>query len=101
VITEQREFRARFKKYILMWCAFFKPCTIFTLLCNHKSGHLKTESSPAAAPSWKLVPRTRNKHERRTAGSAGGSWTVPAAYVMCCPVEDEEYIFYQRLKTHH
>jgi hypothetical protein len=31
------------KKYILVWCIFFKPCTELTLHCNHRSGHLKTE----------------------------------------------------------
>ena len=25
------------------WCDFSKPCTKFTLHCNHRSGHLKTE----------------------------------------------------------
>jgi hypothetical protein len=44
VITVQRQFRARFKKdIILAWCVFFKPCRILTLHCYHRSGHLKTE----------------------------------------------------------
>ena len=34
---------------------------------------------PAAAPSWKLTPRPRSKHEKRIAGSARETWTVAAA----------------------
>jgi hypothetical protein len=37
-------FTARFKKVIiLVWCVFFKLCMEFTLHCNHRYGHLKTE----------------------------------------------------------
>jgi hypothetical protein len=44
VATMQQEFRAHFKKdLILVWCITFKPCTKLTLHCNHKSGHFKTE----------------------------------------------------------
>jgi len=35
------EFRARFRKDAPR--VFSKPCTKFTLHCNHRSGHLKTE----------------------------------------------------------
>jgi hypothetical protein len=34
--------------------------------------------SPAATPSWKLVPRPRSKQEKQTAGSTRETWTVPA-----------------------
>jgi len=72
VITVQRQFRARFRKDAP--CVFSKPCRKLTLHCNHRSGHLKTEHTekpfPAATPSWKLAPRPRSKHEKRTAGSA-------------------------------
>jgi hypothetical protein len=34
---------------------------------------------PSATPSWKLTPRPRSKHEKRTAGSAWETWTVCAA----------------------
>ena len=34
---------------------------------------------PAAAPSCKLTPRPRSKHEKLTAGSAWETWTVVAA----------------------
>jgi len=39
--------------------------------------HRKPFSS--ATPSWKLAPRPRSKHEKRTAGSAWETWTVAAA----------------------
>ena len=39
---------------------------------------------PAATPSWKLVPRPRIKHEKRTAGNAWEIWTVAAADGVCC-----------------
>jgi len=35
-------------------------------------------------PSWKLAPRPRSKHEKRTAGSAWETWTVAAADGVCC-----------------
>jgi len=35
--------------------------------------------SSTAAPSWKLTPRPRSKHEKRTAGSACETGTVAAA----------------------
>jgi hypothetical protein len=54
VITVQREFRARFRT-----AGSAKP----------KNGaHRKP--FPAATPSWKLAPRPRSRHEKRTAGSA-------------------------------
>jgi hypothetical protein len=40
----QLEFRTRFKKDVTHKnSVLFKPCTKFTLHCNHRSGHLKTE----------------------------------------------------------
>jgi hypothetical protein len=46
--TAYREFRARFKKYIiLVWCDFFKPCTKLTLHCNHRSERLKRSTQEA------------------------------------------------------
>ena len=39
---------------------------------------------PAATPSWKLAPRPRIKHEKRTAGSAWETWTVAAADGVRC-----------------
>ena len=35
--------------------------------------------APAATPCCKLVPRSRSKYEKRTAGSACETWTVAAA----------------------
>ena len=69
VITAQRDFRARFRKDA--WCVFSKPCTEFTLHCNHRSGHLK----PELTESLFLLRRhlenwPRSKHEKRTVGSA-------------------------------
>jgi hypothetical protein len=37
------------------------------------------ELFPAATPSWKLAPRLRSKHEKRTAGSTWETLTVAAA----------------------
>ena len=51
-----------------------RPCTKLTPYCNHRSGHLKTESFPIATPSWKLAPRPRSKYEKRTTGSAWETW---------------------------
>jgi hypothetical protein len=87
VITVQREFRAWFKKYIiLVWCIFFKTCMELTLHCYHRYGHLKTEhtESPAVTPSWKPVQRPRGKHEKQTAGSAWVTLTVSTADSVCC-----------------
>jgi len=39
---------------------------------------------PAATPSWKLAPRPRSKHEKRTAGSAWETRTVAAANGVRC-----------------
>ena len=39
---------------------------------------------PAVTPSWKLTPRPRSKHEKRTAGSARETWTVSAAEGVRC-----------------
>ena len=66
---------------------FSKPYTKLTLHCNHRwtpqsGAHRKP--FPAAAPSWKLAPRPRSKHEKRTAGSAGETWTVAAADGVRC-----------------
>jgi len=52
VITVQREFRA-------LQSQIWTP---------QNGGHRKP--FPAATPSWKLAPRPRSKHEKRTAGSA-------------------------------
>jgi hypothetical protein len=86
VITVQREFRARFKKYIiLVWCVFFKPCIAplySQILTNHNGANRKL--SPAATPSCKLVPRPRSKHEKQTAGNSREMWTVSAADSVSC-----------------
>jgi hypothetical protein len=40
------KFRAPSEKdIILVWRVFFNPCTKLKLLCNHRSGYLKTEHS--------------------------------------------------------
>ena len=51
VFTVQCEFRARFRKDAPQNGAHRKPF-------------------PTATPFWKLAPRPRSKHEKRTAGSA-------------------------------
>ena len=52
-------------------------CTVITDLDTSNGAHRKP--FPAATPSWKLTPRLRSKHEKRTAGSAWETWTVAAA----------------------
>jgi hypothetical protein len=51
---QQREQASSFHKLsvrpgyiILVWCVFFKPCTKLMLHCNHRSGHLKTDTKKA------------------------------------------------------
>jgi len=86
VITVQREFHARFRKDAA--CVFSKPYTKLTLHCNHRSGHLKTEHTESLfllrrhLGNW--PPRPRNKHEKRTAGSAWETWPVAAADGVRC-----------------
>jgi hypothetical protein len=70
VITVQREFRARFKKdIILVWCVLFKLRTKLKLHCNHRSGHLKNvarrKPSPAARHlgNWSRGPAVRMRSE--------------------------------------
>ena len=67
------------------WCVFSKPFTKFTLHCNHRSGHLKTEHTEnlfllrSHLGNW-----PRSKHEKRTAGNTWETWTVAAAGGVCC-----------------
>jgi hypothetical protein len=71
------------KDIIPVWCFFFKLCTKLTQIWTPQNvAHRKP--SPAATPSWKLVPRPHSKHERWTAGSARETWKVPAADSVCC-----------------
>ena len=69
------------------WCVFSKPCTKLTLQWSQiwtpqNGAHRKP--FPAATPSWKLAPRPRSKHEKRTAGSAWETWTVAVADGVRC-----------------
>jgi hypothetical protein len=68
VITVQHEFCARFRT-----AGSAKP---------QNGAHRKP--FPAVTPSWKLVTRPRNTHEKRTAGSARETWTVAAADGVRC-----------------
>jgi len=46
---------------------------ITILQCVHPGSHdthTQRKPFPPATPSWKLAPRPRSKHEKRTAGSA-------------------------------
>jgi hypothetical protein len=54
-------------------------CTIITDMDTSK----QRKPSPAATPSWKLVPRPRNKHEVRTADRAWENWIISAADSAC------------------
>ena len=64
-------------------CAWNLGCTVITDLDTSKRS---TQKKPftAAAPSWKLAPRPRSKHEKRAAGSAWETWTVAAADGVRC-----------------
>ena len=57
-------------------------CTVITDLDTSKRS--TQNPFPAATPSWKLAPRPRIKHEKRTAGSAWNTWTVAAADGVRC-----------------
>jgi hypothetical protein len=62
------EFRAWFKKYvILVCCIIFKLCMKLMLHCNHISGHGAHRRPSAVMPAWKLVLWPRCKHENWTA----------------------------------
>jgi hypothetical protein len=76
VITVQREFRARVKNAVLS-----VPCTKLRLHCITDLGISKRSTFLLRRHlgNW-----PRNKHEKRTAGSAWGTWTVPAADWLCC-----------------
>jgi len=51
---------------------------------THTHTHTHTKPFPAVTPSWKLAPRPRSKHEKRTAGSAWETWTVATADGVRC-----------------
>jgi hypothetical protein len=63
-------------------------CTVITDLDTSKRSTQKV--FPAATPSWKLSPRPRSKHEKRTAGSARETWTVAAADGLVVPIKGEK-----------
>jgi hypothetical protein len=39
---------------------------------------------------WKLAPWLHSKHEKRTAGRVGETWTAAAADGACCAIQVEE-----------
>ena len=52
------------------WCVFSKSCTKFTLHCNHRSGHLKTEHTQSLFLLRRHLGNwPSSKHEERTAFS--------------------------------
>jgi len=68
-------------EFLMGWSQSFNVCAL-----GHTT-HIHTDRKPfpAATPSWKLAPRPRSKHEKRTAGSAWEIWrTVVAANGVCC-----------------
>jgi hypothetical protein len=76
-------------KKTFLWGASFLNCarnSCYTVITDLDTSKRNTHRrpSPVATPSWKLVPRPRSKHEKRTAGSAWDSWTVSAADSVCC-----------------
>ena len=54
------------------------------LRCQFTRWRRNRKPFPIAAPSCKLAPRPRSKHEKRTAGSACETWTVAAADGVRC-----------------
>ena len=57
---------------------------VFCVLDLNTSKRSIQKAFPPATPSWKLAPRPRSKHEKRTAGSAWETWTVAAADGVGC-----------------
>jgi hypothetical protein len=55
--------------------------------------------SPPATPSWKLVPRPRSQHEKRTTGNAWKTWTVTAADSVCSAHAEWEIHFLSTLEN--
>ena len=53
----------------------------------------------AATRSWKLAPRPRSKHEKRTAGSPWETWTVAAADGVRCALVRWEINFLLTFET--
>jgi hypothetical protein len=64
---------------------------IYIYLCYYVITDLEhgahRKPSPTTAPSWKLVPRPRSKHEKRTASSAWETSTFPLLTVRCARVK--------------
>jgi len=82
-VTAGKGFLCSVFRYPDLWL----QCSVSFVHCNQRSGQLKTEHRkpcPAVTPSWKLAPRPRSKHEKRTAGSAWETWTVVAADGVRC-----------------
>ena len=78
--------RWRRNKKSLSVCSVLR-CRDLWLQCSVSfvQGLEKTHHAfPAATPSWKLAPRPRSKHEKRTAGSAWETRTVAAANGVRC-----------------
>ena len=86
VITEQREFRARFRKDA--WCVFSKPCTKLKLHCDHRSGHLKTEHTESLCllrrhlGNWYRGPAVNMRSELLVAHEKPGQLLLLTVYVM-------------------
>jgi hypothetical protein len=98
VITVQCEFRAQFKKdIILVWCVFFKPCMKLALRCNLKSEHLKTEHTEnflllrRHLGNWSRGPAISVRRELLVVRKKLRQFPLLKVYVV--PVQDEKCIF--------
>jgi hypothetical protein len=61
---------------MVWWCWFMKLVTYISLCCTVIT----------VMPSWKLAPRSRSKHEKRTASSKWETSTFPLLTVCCARV---------------
>jgi hypothetical protein len=82
------------KDVILVWCVLFKQFTKLTLHSHRRSGQLKKgahrKPSLVATPFWKLVPRPRSKHEKRTAVAHKKYRALPLLTVYVVPMNKEK-----------
>jgi hypothetical protein len=69
--------------------------------CNHRYGHLKAEHTESLFLLRRHLRNSpRSKHEKRTAASAWGTWTVAAADGAHCACLRWEINFLLLLKLH-
>jgi hypothetical protein len=88
VIAVQREFRARFKKDVILgWPVLFEPYTKLTMHCNHRSEHLKTERTESLLlrchlGNWSHDPAVSMRNELLVAHEELGQFPLLTVYVV-------------------